>query len=215
MLCGIGFGVNKEFMSFRNVFKLFIILIVISSTTCFNSVYFYMNFVLSLIMKFIFFFRIFFCICSEVYHTSSLSQSVPLTFAKALDSQLQCAAPLTTCGHSRYRTLDGSCNNLANPLWGVANRRYSRLLSAKYGDGFSTPTLSITGHDMPNSRLVSLVAFGEQDIPDPQFTLATMQWGQIVTHDMSMLAGSTQSSELLIISEARTEFSFILCLFVL
>lgn len=65
---------------------------------------------------------------------------------------------------------------------------------------------------MPNSRLVSLVAFGEQDIPDPQFTLATMQWGQIVTHDMSMLAGSTQSSELLIISEARAEFSFIFLL---
>lgn len=43
---------------------------------------------------------------------------------------------------------------------------------------------------------MSLVAFGEADVPDPQFSLSTMQWGQIMTHDMSMLAGSTQSSKL-------------------
>lgn len=67
-------------------------------------------------------------------------------------------------------------------------------MSPKYGDGYSAPTLSITGQDLPNSRVVSLLAFGEEDIPDPQFTLVNMQWGQIVTHDMSMQAGSTQSS---------------------
>lgn len=74
-------------------------------------------------------------------------------------------------------------------------RRYSRLLSPRYGDGYSSPTISITGRELPNSRLVSLVAFGEADVPDPQFTLVNMQFGQIITHDMSMLAGSTQSSE--------------------
>lgn len=75
MLCGIGFGVNKEFMSFRNVFKLFIILIVISSTTCFNSVHFYMNFVLSLIMKLIFFFRIFFAFAvKSIIHRAWVSR---------------------------------------------------------------------------------------------------------------------------------------------
>lgn len=42
---------------------------------------------------------------------------------------------------------------------------------------------------------MSLVAFGEADIPDPQFTLGNMQWGQVVTHDMSMQAGGTQSSK--------------------
>lgn len=72
--------------------------------------------------------------------------------------------------------------------------RYSRLLSPRYGDGYAAPTVSITGRELPNARLVSLVAFGEADVPDPQFTLVNMQWGQIMTHDMSMLAGSTQSS---------------------
>ena len=77
--------------------------------------------------------------------------------------------------------------------------RYGRLLSAKYGDGVSSPTTSDTGKPLPNARLVSLVVFDEQDIPDPDFTLVNMQWGQIITHDMSMLAGSTQSSKLLFI----------------
>lgn len=44
-------------------------------------------------------------------------------------------------------------------------------MSPRYGDGYSSPTISITGHELPNSRLVSIVAFGEADVPDPQFTL--------------------------------------------
>lgn len=67
-------------------------------------------------------------------------------------------------------------------------------MSANYGDGFESPTLSVTGEELPSARLVSLIVFGDEDVPDPQFTLANMQWGQIITHDMSLLAGSTQSS---------------------
>jgi len=55
----------------------------------------------------------------------------------------------------------------------------------------------VTGDELPSARLVSLVAFGEQDVPDPEFTLHNMQWGQIMTHDMSMQAGGTQSSKLI------------------
>lgn len=106
-----------------------------------------------------------------------------------------CAAPPTACLKSRYRTLDGTCNNLQNPAWGGANMRYNRLLSAKYADGVGAPTASVTGQELPNARVVSLVVFGEQDVPDPQFTLANMQWGQIITHDMSMQAGGTQSKK--------------------
>lgn len=91
-----------------------------------------------------------------------------------------------SCIKSRFRTLDGTCNNLKNPLWGSANMRYGRLLTPRYGDGISSPTNSIEGQDLPNARLVSLIVFGEEDVPDPQYTIANMQWGQIMTHDMSM-----------------------------
>lgn len=104
-----------------------------------------------------------------------------------------CPAMPPPCQKSKYRTLDGTCNNLQNPMWGSANNRYGRLLTPRYGDGISSPTNSISGQDLPNSRLVSLVVFGENDVPDPQFTIANMQWGQIMTHDMSMQAGGTQS----------------------
>lgn len=104
-----------------------------------------------------------------------------------------CPAMPPTCVKSRYRTLDGSCNNMQNSMWGSANNRYGRLLTPRYGDGISSPTASVTGQELPSSRLVSLVIFDEADVPDPQFTLANMQWGQIMTHDMSMQAGGTQS----------------------
>ncbi|KAG4075838.1 hypothetical protein HA402_003664 [Bradysia odoriphaga] len=108
---------------------------------------------------------------------------------------LTCAAEPASCAKSRYRTLDGTCNNLRNPLLGAANTRYGRLISPKYGDGVSSPSVSLTGEELPAARLVSLVIFDEQDVPDPQYTLFNMQWGQIMTHDMSMLAGSTQSKK--------------------
>lgn len=38
--------------------------------------------------------------------------------------------------------------------------------------------------------------FPDVPIEDPKWTLAAMQYGQIITHDMSMIAGSTQARKL-------------------
>ena len=37
--------------------------------------------------------------------------------------------------HSKYRTIDGSCNNLQHPKWGQAETAFLRLLVPDYGDG--------------------------------------------------------------------------------
>ncbi|CAG9818166.1 unnamed protein product [Phaedon cochleariae] len=108
-------------------------------------------------------------------------------------STLGCGTPPATCPNSKYRSYDGSCNNLRNPVLGTPNTRYARLLPANYGDGISTPTLSRSGNDLPLSRSVSLIMYPDVQIEDPIWTLNAMQYGQIITHDMSMIAGSTQA----------------------
>lgn len=39
------------------------------------------------------------------------------------------------CSNSRYRSIDGSCNNLQNPTWGMAETPYGRLTKYNYADG--------------------------------------------------------------------------------
>lgn len=121
---------------------------------------------------------------STPLHAIKTVQPVPSQMCPAFPNQ---------CAKSRYRTLDGTCNNLKNTLWGAANNRYGRLLTPRYGDGISSPTISINGQQLPSARLISLIVFGENDVPDREFTISNMQWGQIMTHDMSLGAGATQS----------------------
>ncbi|XP_020300497.1 peroxidase-like [Pseudomyrmex gracilis] len=97
------------------------------------------------------------------------------------------------CQHSRYRSYDGSCNNLQNPTWGLANTRYGRLVHPRYSDGIRAPSRSITGAELPLARAVSYTMFPNVDIDDRMWTLVTMQYGQFITHDMGLIDGTTQS----------------------
>uniref|UniRef100_A0A146M0F8 Peroxidase n=1 Tax=Lygus hesperus TaxID=30085 RepID=A0A146M0F8_LYGHE len=97
------------------------------------------------------------------------------------------------CQKSKYRTIDGSCNSLRNPSQGTPNTKYNRLLPPRYSDGIHLPPVSVTGNKLPGARLVSIVLFPDKPIPDPVWTLSSMQWGQIITHDMSMAMGTTQT----------------------
>ena len=44
---------------------------------------------------------------------------------------------------SRFRTIDGSCNNLQRPELGQINTALQRIIPPKYGDGGCCPTKSI------------------------------------------------------------------------
>ncbi|XP_060838351.1 peroxidase [Rhopalosiphum padi] len=104
-----------------------------------------------------------------------------------------CQPPIGPCPNNKYRTIDGSCNNLRYTNWGIPNSKYARLLPPKYSDGIHAPPTSVSGEPLPGSRLISIVMFPDVPIPDPVWTLITMTWGQIVTHDMSMSMGTTQA----------------------
>lgn len=39
------------------------------------------------------------------------------------------------CTKSRYRSIDGTCNNLQRPAWGIPQTPYGRLVPYNYADG--------------------------------------------------------------------------------
>lgn len=43
------------------------------------------------------------------------------------------------CQHMKYRSLDGTCNNLKNPMWGASLIGFRRELDPIYENGFNTP----------------------------------------------------------------------------
>ncbi|CAB3235717.1 unnamed protein product [Arctia plantaginis] len=96
------------------------------------------------------------------------------------------------CTNSRYRSIDGSCNNLQRPSWGMPQTPYGRLTPYNYADGISVMTRSVTGRQLPNARELSMQLFLDKNLVDPVWNLNAQQWGQIITHDMSLTAGAPQ-----------------------
>ncbi len=90
----------------------------------------------------------------------------------------------------RFRTINGTSNNLKNITWGMAGGNLRRFVPAAYADGVSVPS----GFDRPSARFISnLVCDQEQSlIPNSRgLTSFVWQWGQFVDHDF----GITESHE--------------------
>ncbi|XP_067656762.1 peroxidase-like [Haliotis asinina] len=100
-----------------------------------------------------------------------------------------CAKFAGVCDISNiYRSADGSCNNLANPAWGMSDTPRRRYLSPRYGDGISSPrTRGFRGHPLPSARLVStIVHTPDNNIPKLKFiSNILVQWGQYVVFDIT------------------------------
>ena len=118
------------------------------------------------------------------------------------------------CFHTKYRTIDGSCNNMKNPLWGSSFVAFKRLLPPVYENGFNLPIgtyksgssvlrhvlhlsglhLSLTGwsrsikyngFSKPSARLVSTRMISTKEVTsDLLYTHMLMQWGQFLDHDL-------------------------------
>ncbi|XP_066994780.2 peroxidase [Anabrus simplex] len=85
------------------------------------------------------------------------------------------------CQMTKYRSADGSCNNLANEKWGRAGTALQRVLPPKYGDGVNSPR----SEGLPGARLVSTQFATDADVPYDNYTLLVMQWGQFLDHDLT------------------------------
>lgn len=96
--------------------------------------------------------------------------------------------PQVTCGNtgSRFRTADGSCNNVRNPEFGMSNTPAQRILPPTYDDGLSTiRSKGVGGFPLPNVRSISSAIMIDIDSPDQIFTLSVMQWAQFMDHDFA------------------------------
>ncbi|XP_032528753.2 peroxidase [Danaus plexippus] len=100
-----------------------------------------------------------------------------------------CRPPTAPCVISKYRTQDGSCNNLDHPLlWGVSNTPFRRVLPPDYGDGVSSPRTGWNGAPLPSARDVSVTVHRPSYAHDTQFTVMLAVWGQFIDHDITATA---------------------------
>ncbi|XP_033217913.1 peroxidase-like [Belonocnema kinseyi] len=73
--------------------------------------------------------------------------------------------------------------------------RNLRMLPADYADGISAPRLSKSGKALPLPRTLSIELSPNAEIFDKKFTLAAMEQGQIVAHDITLVHAPTRTSE--------------------
>ncbi|CAM4650438.1 unnamed protein product [Leuciscus chuanchicus] len=103
------------------------------------------------------------------------------------------------CFHQKYRTHDGTCNNLQHPMWGASLTAFERLLKSVYDNGFNLPRGTTerwhNGFPLPLPRLVSTTMIGSETItPDDRYTHMLMQWGQFLDHDLDSTVVSLSQS---------------------
>ena len=108
---------------------------------------------------------------------------------------LDCSDPAVR----KYRTANGVCNNLENPLFGSAERKFRRIIPAYYEDGVAQLrgtmqsmilSVSVLPHDpfrppYPSARLVSEGVVRDRVVEETRFSHIIMQWGQFLDHDLA------------------------------
>ena len=88
----------------------------------------------------------------------------------------------------RYRTHDGTCNNLKRLRWGSAQMPFHRYLAPEYADGIEEIRRSrVGGGPLASARFISLLVHGARD-EDAPVTLMLAQWGQFLDHDVTSTA---------------------------
>lgn len=90
------------------------------------------------------------------------------------------------CRPGKYRRFDGLCNNLEHPTWGAAMAPFQRLIGPLYADGINAPRISVTGRDLPLSRVVSRTLHPDEGFHDHAGTVMVIAWGQFMDHDFTL-----------------------------
>lgn len=94
-------------------------------------------------------------------------------------------ADCSDCFHRKYRTIDGTCNNLDCPFQGAAEVPFMRLLNPDYEDGIGLPWG--WSKPLPSARLISRSVIAANEVSASKvYTLMLMQIGQFLDHDIDI-----------------------------
>ncbi|OQV25520.1 Chorion peroxidase [Hypsibius exemplaris] len=98
---------------------------------------------------------------------------------------------LPICAQTKYRTFDGTCNNIAFPDAGATDSVLTRMLKPDYADSMSAPRIAKGIDPLPSPRIVSKHVGGNADVPSTTVTHMFMQFGQFIDHDITNTARMT------------------------
>ncbi|XP_022113404.2 chorion peroxidase isoform X1 [Pieris rapae] len=112
-------------------------------------------------------------------------EDLALAFTRNIDGPFCPLPPTCPAVPSKYRRVDGNCNNKQQPSWGAALTGYERILPPDYRDGIWAFRLSITGSPLPSARDVSSSLLVDRSHPSRSHNLLFMQFGQFLAHDVS------------------------------
>ena len=112
-----------------------------------------------------------------------------------------CLFILSTCigltdlnAQTKYRSIDGTGNNLTNTEWGSAGIPLFRDIPAEYGP--SDPKNALGGANRPSARHISNALSDEvEDIQNARnLSGLTYIWGQFLDHDITLTPGGTEAA---------------------
>ncbi|CAH0564612.1 unnamed protein product [Brassicogethes aeneus] len=113
-------------------------------------------------------------------------------FPEAVQSRLlldECplkGTPRCSQATRRYRTADGTCNNLRKPWRGSAMLPLQRFMPPVYEDGIQSIRRSVfNSRRLPSPRSISTRVHRDKNQEIQSVTLLFMQWGQFIDHDIT------------------------------
>lgn len=126
-------------------------------------------------------------ICSILeFYRQKLDRSVALKLLRASLPQ-QCQLPDINCDtNSKYRSVDGTCNNVENPHFGAADVPNARLLPPVYHGDIDEPRGGLEGTGLPKVRDLTLaIHSGDGSSFESIATHMVAQFGQFLDHDIT------------------------------
>ncbi|XP_033126797.1 lactoperoxidase-like [Anneissia japonica] len=120
---------------------------------------------------------------AEIARRNLVSINTPLL--RQLCDEVGFGTDIIDCSEfQKYRSINGSCNNLIHVHWGQAMTTMPRFLPPDYADDVNDPREAPSNRKLPNPRLVSSTVVEEEDNFAKKFTTLVMHFGQFLDHDI-------------------------------